>query len=298
MELLRSLLFVPGNRRDMLEKARNLPTDALVPDMEDSVPMTEKAQAREAVADLLPRLAGRGQRIIPRTNSLNSGLLEEDLAAVVGPHVFGVSVGKTESAWQITQIEAILTKLEKKAGLAPGTVKLLPWIETSLAVVNAYELCKASPRIVAVAFGAGDFTADMGIQQSEEFGEETLQLLYARSAVTIAARAAGVASVDTPCINFRDAERLKQEVKRARQLGFTGKFAIHPNQLETINAFFAPSPQEVEYARRVVQASEEAEAQGRGATSLEGRMIDAPVVKRARSVLALAEAIRRATGDQ
>ncbi|MBI4233777.1 MAG: CoA ester lyase [Chloroflexi bacterium] len=290
MELLRSLLFVPGNRQDMLEKARMLPADALLPDMEDSVPFPEKAKARETIAKVLPTLAGRGQKVIPRANSLATGLLEADLAAVIGPHIYGVTVGKIDGVWDVQQVDAIIAALERRAGQEPGRVKLVPWVETAKGMVHAYDICRASPRIIAVAFGGDDYLTDMGLQRTET-GEE---LVYARSVVAVAARAAGIPAVDSPYNNFRDAEGLKREVQKVRSLGMKGKCAIHPSQVEVISQGFSPAPEEVEYARRVVQSYDEAAAQGRGAVSLDGRMIDQPIVARARNLLALAEAIRKA----
>jgi citrate lyase subunit beta/citryl-CoA lyase len=288
--LLRSLLFVPGVRPDMLQKAGGLPADALVPDMEDSVPVAEKARARETIARVLPSLARRGQKVIPRANSLASGLLADDLAAIAGPHIFGVTVGKVESSWTVAQIDALISALERRAGLAPGAIRLIPWIESAKAVAHALEICAASPRIVAVAFGAEDFTADMGIPRTEDGAE----VAYPRSAVAVAARATDVAALDTPRVNFRDPEGLRRDAALGRQLGYRGKFAIHPSQIEAINAAFTPSAEEVEYARRVVQAAEEAEARGHGATSLDGKMIDVPIVVRARKLLALAQELERA----
>ena len=287
MEPLRSLLFVPGNRSDMLEKARNLRADALVPDMEDSVPAEEKSKARETIASELPILAEVGHKLVPRTNSLATGLLEEDLTAVIGPYCYGVTVGKVDSAWDVQQISRIIEPLERKAGLPPMSVKLIPWIETAKAIVNAYEICAASPRIVAVALGAEDFTNDMGIKRTDGGGE----ILYARMAIAVAARAADVLALDTPHTNFRDLEDLRRDAQVAQRYGFRGKFAIHPGQVETIESVFSPSPEDVEEARRILQAWNEAEAAGRGSTSLDGKMIDVPIVERARSLLALAEVI-------
>ena len=288
MDRLRSLLFVPGVRPDMLQKAPNYPVDALVPDMEDSVPVEEKAQARETVARMLPRLAARGLAVIPRTNSLGTGLLTADAAAVVGPHIAAVTVGKIGSAWEVAQVCAVLTVLERAAGRPEGSTRLVPWIETAQGVANAAEICRASPRIAAIAFGADDYTADMGVPRSAD----GVELLYPRSVVAVAARATGVPALDTPYTDFRDAAGLRREAALARQMGYRGKFAIHPGQIEAINAAFAPTPEEVEEARRIVGVYEAARAQGHGATSLDGRMIDAPVVQRARNVLALAEAGR------
>jgi citrate lyase subunit beta/citryl-CoA lyase len=288
MTALRSLLFVPGNRPNMLEKALGLAPDAFAPDMEDSVPLEEKANARDVTASFLSRLAASGPLVIPRVNSLDTGLIEDDLAAVVGPHIFGVSVGKVRSAEDIHQVSSIIRRQEKKAGLEAGAVKLIPWLETAAAVVNAYAICRASPRIVAVAFGAEDFTNDMGIQRTEDDSE----VAYPRSAVCVAARAADVLALDTPYFSFRDPEGLRRNALSAKKYGFKGKFAIHPAQIEIINEAFSPSPDELEHARRVVAAFEEAERAGRGSTSLDGKVIDVPVVKRARQLLELAEGLK------
>ncbi len=289
MKALRSLLFVPGNRPDMLGKAHSFPADVLVPDMEDSVPISEKAKARKIIASALPDLAKAGQTLFPRPNALDTGLLENDLATIVGPHIEGVTVGKVSSAWEVGQIVSIIRRLEQRAGLPAGHVKLIPWIETARAIVNSYEICAASPRVVAVAFGAEDLTNDMEIERTDAGTE----LVYPRSVIAVAARAARVIALDTPYVNFRDPDGHRRDINEARRLGFRGKFAIHPSQVEDINAMFAPSEEEIDYAGRVVAAFEEAEAAGRGSTSLDGKMIDVPVVRRARALLTQAVAIAK-----
>ncbi len=281
MSSLRSLLFVPGNRADMLDKAVGFAPDAYMPDMEDSVPAGEKERARETVASHLPSLTQAGPLVIPRVNSLRTGLMPDDLAAVVGPHIFGVSVGKVSSPDEVRRIAGVLNALETRAGLEPGRTRLVVWIESALAVVNAYAICVASQRVVAAAFGAEDLTTDMEIERTAEGSE----VAYARSAVAIAARAAGVFALDTPYFGLRDAEGLRRDAASARGYGFHGKFAIHPEQVEIINEAFGPSPTEIDNARAVVAAFEEAERAGRGATSLDGRVIDVPVVERARRLL-------------
>jgi citrate lyase subunit beta/citryl-CoA lyase len=288
MNILRSPLFVPGNRANMLEKAIGFAPDAYVPDMEDSVPLDEKANARAVVASFLERLAGTGTRVVPRVNSLDTGLLEDDLAAVVGPHIYGVSVGKIGSAEDVAEVSSVLDALERKSGVEAGSVKLMPWIETAKGIVNAYGICVASPRIVAVGFGAEDFTNDMGIPRLEDDSEVD----YARRVVCVAARAAGVLALDTPFFGFRDPEGLRESVQAARRYGFSGKFAIHPAQVDVINEGFSPSHDEIEHARRVVAAFEEAERQGKGATSLDGQVVDVPVVRRAQGLLDVAKAMK------
>jgi citrate lyase subunit beta/citryl-CoA lyase len=287
LEILRSLVFVPGNRRDMLEKARDFDADAIVADLEDSVPPAEKENARGVVRDMAPTLSGRGQKVLVRLNSLDTGLTHDELAALIGPHLYGISIGKVESTWDIKECDRIASALEKGAGLEPGHLKIVPWIENSRAVMRVYDIAIASPRVVGLAFGAEDYTDDMDIQRTDE-GDE---VYFPRATVALAARAAGVAALDSPFVRFRDQDGLKREIEVALKLGFKGKFAIHPAQLDTINTMFSPRPEDVEYARRVMEAWDQAEAEGRGSTSLDGRMIDVPVVKRARSLLAMADAI-------
>ena len=287
MELLRSLIFVPGNRANMLERALDFDADIIMVDLEDSVPAAEKVNAREVAREWVPKLQEAGQRVMVRLNALDTGLTRDELAAVISPHLYGVSVGKTESAWDLQEIERIIAPLEARAGLAPGQVKIIPWIESAKAMVNVHAMASASPRIIAIAFGAEDFTNDMGIQRTDD-GDE---VYHARATVAIAARAAGVASLDSPYVAFRNPEGLRKDAGVARQLGYTGKFAIHPAQVETINELFSPLTDDVAYARRVMDAWYEAEANGRGSLALDGKMVDVPVVKRAQNLLALVDEI-------
>jgi len=289
VELLRSLIFVPGNRRNMLERARSFNADIIMVDLEDSVPVAEKTNARELAGELVPELHQQGNRVMVRVNALDTGLTRDELAAVMGPHLYGVSIGKAESVWDLQEVDRIITPLEAAAGLAPGQVKLIPWIENARAVMTVYQMATASPRIVAIAFGAEDYTNNMGVQRTD-LGDE---VYFPRAMIAVAARAANVASLDTPFVQFRDLEGLRREARLARQLGYTGKFAIHPAQIDIINEVFSPSPEDVAYARQVVDAWDQAAVAGRGSVDLNGRMIDVPVVKRAQSLLARAEAINR-----
>ncbi len=283
---LRTLLFVPGNQPRMLRKALGLAPDAYVPDLEDSVPAGEKDSARSVVAGFLPELAEAGPLVVPRVNDMRSGLLEADLRAVIGPHTFGVSVGKVGTSAEVDAVSRMLEVVEREKGVEPGSTRLVLWLESALAVVNAYAICSASQRIVAAAFGAEDFTNDMDVQRRDDDAE----IAYARSAVSVAARAAGVQALDTPFFRFRDADGLREDALEARMLGYRGKFAIHPAQIDVLNEVFSPSRDEIDHARRVVESFEEAERAGRGSTSLDGEVVDIPVVKRARNLLRRAEA--------
>jgi citrate lyase subunit beta/citryl-CoA lyase len=271
----------------MLERALGFGADVVMVDLEDSVPPGEKAAACEMAAEWVPRLAAAGRRVMVRVNSLDTGLTSQELDTVVCPELAGISVGKGDTAWDLRQVDQLLGPLESRIGIPRGTIKLVPWIETAMAIVHVYEMARASQRIVGVAFGAEDYTNDMGVIRTD-FGEECY---YARSAVAVAARAARVAALDGPFVGFRDPDGLRTDAGTARQMGFTGKFAIHPAQIDIINETFSPHPDDVEYARTVVAAWEEAESAGRGSLSIDGRMVDVPVVKRAQNLLALVEAI-------
>jgi len=284
VELFRSLLFVPGNRSDMLEKASTADTDILVPDMEDSVPDNEKSNARSLISEKLETLSGKNQSIVPRVNALDTGLTFDDIHAVVNSKTYGISVGKIESSWDIKEVSKILSQIESEKSVELGSTKIVAWIESASAIVNVNSIASASDRMLGIAFGGEDFTNDMGIQRSET----GIEILYPRSVVAVAAKAAGITAIDTPYVNFRDNDGLEQEIKSVLPLGFKAKFAIHPGQLQSINNLFSPSEEAIEYAKKVIEVFEEAERNGSGATSLDGKMIDVPVVKRARNLLELA----------
>ena len=294
---LRCPLFIPGNRRDMLWKAGRYSPSAYMPDLEDSVPSANKVEARKVTAAALPSLFELGKPVVLRVNSLSTGLTEDDLEAVVGPYIVGISIGKVKTDNDIAVVDRMLSELERDRGIEAGSIGILPWLETASAIVNAYAICNASERVKWVAFGAEDFSADMGISRAvdledpsvkniEDYGEASL--LYARSAVAVAARAADVEALDTPYVKFRDPDGLRSEADLARRLGYRGKFAIHPAQIEVIDGVFSPTDQELERAKRVLNAARTAELAGHGSASLDGEMIDAPVVARAKNVLARA----------
>ena len=287
----RTLLFVPGNQPRMLEKSAGFSAQWLIPDLEDSVPQAEKTLARDIVAEHIPLLATASKFIVPRVNSLSSGLAENDIAAVASKEIIGISIGKISTVDDVNIIEQMLQAAEKKADIPIGHITILPLIETAKGVINAYEICQASDRIRWVAFGAEDFSADMSISRTVDNTEPVSGigaepgLTYPRSAVAIAARAAGVHALDTPYTRFRDPDGLKQEASLAKAIGYKGKLSIHPVQVETIESIFKPSSSEIERARRVLDIASEAETAGRGSASLDGEMIDMPVILRARNVL-------------
>jgi citrate lyase subunit beta/citryl-CoA lyase len=285
----RTLLFVPGNQEKMLTKAAGFETKWLIPDLEDSVPAGEKEAARGIVAKHIPILAQAGKLLAPRVNSMISGLAEADINAVVSNDIVGISIGKIGNAGEVEVLEQILTAAEERANVAIGHTTILLWLETAEAVINAYAICTSSDRIRWTAFGAEDFSASMGISRTVDETDPTSTdepgLAYARAAVAVAARAAGVHALDTPYTKFRDPEGLRVEAKLARSIGYKGKLSIHPAQVEVIEHVFMPSSTEIERAQKVLNIAAEAEANGRGSVSLDGEMVDMPVILRAQNIL-------------
>jgi len=280
---VRSLLFVPGNKDNMLTKALGFAPDVLVPDMEDSVTDAEKPAARQLIGERMPRLAAHEARLMPRINALGTPWFDEDIRTAAAPGVWGISIGKVQTPADIDAISAAMTAAERGAGIEAGSLRLVPWIETALAIEHCFAICTASERIAAVAYGGEDYTHDLGIERRDD----EANTLYARSAICNAARAANILALETPYFAFRDDAGLQQNCLASKRVGFKGRFAIHPGQIDTINNCYAPSAEEIAEAERIIVAFAEAEQRGRGSTSLDDRVIDVPVVKRARALLAL-----------
>lgn len=287
MTLLRTLLFIPGNNMKMIQKAGSLMADAIIFDLEDSVPAAEKETARVLVRDAIGELSAKDPAAFVRVNGLTTGLMEEDLNWVVQKGLAGVVLPKVESRDDISKMSRLMDQVECKKGIGPGSLALIPILETAIGVINAHGVSKSCQRVAAVAFGAVDFAREMGITPSEDGAE----LLYARSRIAIGARAAGVQAVDSPWINVADMDGLVQQASAARRLGFRGKFLIHPRQIEPVNRVFSPTKEEVDLAERVTRAFRIAEARGLGVTAAEGTMIDRANFRQAEELLALHLAI-------
>ncbi len=288
--ILRSLLFVPAHRPRFIERAPTAGADVVCLDLEDSIPWDEKPRARQMAREAIPEMPRAGYLLFVRVNGLHTGLLEQELDAIVGPALDGISLPKTDSAWTVRRADAYLTELEKARGLPVGQVKIVPWIETAIGLINAYEICAASPRVIGASFGAEDFATDMGFERTSESKE----IEYPRAAMAIACRAANVLAIDTPEPDYADLEHLERDSRFARSLGYRGKYCIHPSQVEVVNRVFSPAPEEVEEARQVVDAFEkDGIAKGMAAIAVDGRMIDTPIYLRARNLLSRAEAQAR-----
>jgi citrate lyase subunit beta/citryl-CoA lyase len=287
--LHRSLLFVPGRRADMLEKAGRFPADVLCLDLEESVLPEEKARARELTTHAVAWLAGEGRTVQVRLNSIESGGTRDDLAAVVRPGLASVVLAKTRSPQDVRSVDVLLREQEMAQEIKPGTIELVVAIESAAALLRCEEISHASTRLVALMLGAEDFAFDMGVERTRD-GHE---IDYARSVIATCARAAGLVALDTPWADVQDTDGLAADARRAKTLGFSGKYVIHPNHIEPVHEVFTPTEAEVAYARKLLGAWDEAQSKGLGAVQLDGRMVDRPIVERARRLIEQAEAIAR-----
>ncbi|MEP6693152.1 MAG: CoA ester lyase [Chloroflexota bacterium] len=292
---MRSLMFVPAHRERMVQRALGLgefragPLDVAVLDLEDGVPDASNDDARRAVAAALAGTTqgGAGPLRYVRIRRALSDDGATDLDAVVRPGLDGIMAPKVRDAREVAELSDWIDARERAAKMPHGTVLIIPSIESAAALLEAPRIAAAAERVVGLAFGSEDFALDLGLPTTRE--AESLDLLYARSATVIAATAARKLSFDGIFPDIRDAEGLRADSLRARRLGFTGKTLIHPGQIEIVNDAFSPSAAELERARRVVAAYDEGTARGVGAVALDGQMLDAPVVDRARHVLRAAE---------
>lgn len=278
---LRSLLFVPADGARKIEKAKTFRPDGIIFDLEDAVALDGKAEARAVLSRKLGNFNHPRARVFIRVNGLASEFFEEDIRAAIYPCVEGIVLPKAETREDIVQVSEMLTMLERGKGFQPGKTNLLLLIESALGVIHAYELARSNERVIALVFGAEDFSADMGVSRTKS-GEE---LAYARAAISHAARAARVESIDTVFTSLEDESALFEEALRSKQIGFTGKLLIHPRQIDPVHRAFMPSSQEVNWAKRVLEAFESAKAKGSGLAVSEGEMIDRPVVLQAQRIL-------------
>ncbi|MEW9673974.1 CoA ester lyase [Ammoniphilus sp. 3BR4] len=276
---MRSWLFVPGSNERALEKYQKTESDIFIFDLEDSVSVQEKLKARKLVKETL----GRTQKInYVRINSVNTSFAQEDVFEVVQPGLSGIVMPKAETKEDVLRLDQQLCRWEEKRQLPVGSIRIVPLIESALGLYQAVEIAKSSPRVNRLMFGAVDFTLDINTQLTKTGTE----ILYARSKLVIASRVAGIdPPIDTVYIDIHDEEGLLHDAQMAKQLGFQGKLVIHPKQIRVVNNVFTPSKKEIEDAQRIVTANEQAEKDGLGVFQLDGKMVDLPVVERAKKVL-------------
>lgn len=284
---LRSATFVPGYTRKFLEKAVGFKSDALLLDLEDSVPDSYKEEARRKIREFLEE-SRFSQQVFIRVNDIDSGLLTKDLESTLHENTEGFMFTKVQDERDIIYFDKLLTQMEQDNGFKKGKFKMLPLIETGSAVLRAHQIATASSRVVGLAFGGEDYLTDLdGLHK-----EHGTSLLVPRSLIVIAARSAHIDALDTPFLDIRNTDGFRKEVEQARELGFSGQLLLHPTQIDIANEIFSPSEEEILAARRIVEAIKESSEKGQGTTLLDGKLVGPPMLKRAQKVLAKAERIR------
>lgn len=283
---VRSMLFAPANRMDFIEKMPRWQADASVIDLEDGTPHDAKVAARATAADGVGRLRAAGLlgQIWVRVNAPASAWFEDDLQAAARMGIDGIVIPKVEDLATLARAEAILSDSEESRPVRPA--RLIAGLETAWGVHRAVEIAQTGERVAAIYFGAEDFASDIGARRTAE----GLEVLYARSQIVLAARLAGIAAIDQVVLEIRDPARFLEDAGVGRQLGYTGKMCVHPSQVELAHHVFTPSSEEADWSRRLLRAYEAAERAGRGTIDFEGQMVDAPLLKRARAILAAYEA--------
>ena len=284
--LRRSMLFVPGNNPGMIRDAHIYGSDSIMFDLEDSVSINEKDAARYLVYKALTSLKYGKKELVVRINALDTRLGIDDLEAIVRaqPHV--IRLPKTETAQDVIDCEREIERIEREIGMPVGTTGMMAAIESAKGVLNAYDIARSSKRLIGIALGAEDYVTDLKTTRSPE----GIELLFARSMIVNAARAAGIAALDTVYSDVNNEEGFRAEAELIKKLGFDGKSVINPRQIQPLHDVFNPSEKDIAKALAIMEAIKEAESRGSGVISLNGKMIDKPVVERARYMLERAQA--------
>lgn len=281
----RSMLFLPGNTPNMIINGDALGADCIILDLEDAVSPDEKDAARLLVRSAMENMGFAGVEITVRINSIDSEYWKHDLDAIVPLKPDLIMPPKASCREDILKVDAYIEEVERRCGIEVGSVRLIPLIETALGVENAFAIASACPRVAAIFLGGEDLTADLRCKRTKQGNE----IDYARKRLVVAARAANVDVYDTPFTDVNDDEGIRIDAEYAKSLGFTGKSAIAPRHVRVINEVFSPSLKDIEYARMVFEAIRIGREQGKGAVSLLGKMIDKPIVERARQTLEAAK---------
>jgi citrate lyase subunit beta/citryl-CoA lyase len=294
MNPYRSILFIPGNRQRMLDKGPTTGADALLLDLEDAVPVDEKATARSMVRDHIPTAAD--PPVLVRVNAVATGLTRDDLDAVVVQGLRGIFIAKTESPDEVRRVAVWLDEFEQKRGIERGTIEVVCMLETANSVRLGYEIATASPRVASVCYSGaenGDLQTDLG----SDWSLEGTEMLYARSKIVLDARAAGIEHpIEGVYADLDNIDGLIADTTLSKRLGYKGRTIIHPKHVEAVNRIYTPQPDEVEYYRGLLDAFEVALSEGKGSVAYRGKMIDYAMAARARRVLALADSLPSAPG--
>jgi citrate lyase beta subunit len=290
MRARRALLYMPGDDMHKIQKAIGLGVDVICMDIEDGVAVNRKSAARVTIVEALKTLDfGRSEKAV-RINPVGSDLVEDDLQTVLPARPDSIVIPKVNSAEQVHWVSAHLADAERQYGWTTGSISLLALIESALGVVNLREIASSDPRLQVLIFGAEDLAGDIGAIRTPEGWE----IFYARSAVVTHAAAFGLQALDMVYMDLQDIDGLRRESEEGAHLAYSGKQIIHPNQVEPVQAAFTPSDEAIAHARRVVDADARHQHEGKGAFTLDGKMVDAPVVKAARRVLERARAAGKA----
>jgi citrate lyase subunit beta/citryl-CoA lyase len=285
--LRRTMLFVPGGNEKLAAKALEMKVDALIFDLEDAVRIEKKAEAREHVSSLLKtKQFGRKEKVV-RVNSLGTGFWEDDLEKIISSLPDTILFPKVEKSDDIVRYEDRISRIEERMNLPRGKIEMMALIESPLGVLNAFSIASASSRMNGLHFGAADFTRETG----GKITPSRMELHYPMMQVLVAARATKINAVDTPYFDINDPEGLERHSIQARDMGYDGKAVIHPGQIEIVNRCFTPTAQEVEFARKVIAAFEQAKAEGRGAIQVDGKLVEILHVQMAQRVLKTIESL-------
>lgn len=290
--LRRTMMFVPGANAAMLRDAPLYGADSIMFDLEDAVSLKEKDSARTLVHFALKTFDYSNVETVVRINSLEAGGAQ-DVETMVLAGVEVIRLPKTETAQDILDVDAVITSVEKDNQIPVGTTKMMAAIESAEGVLNAREIAKASERLIGIALGAEDYVTNMKTKRYPD-GQE---LSFARNMILHAARAAGIAAIDTVYSDVDNVEGFQNEVQQIKQLGFDGKSVINPRQIPLVNAIYTPTDKEIQNAKEVIWGIREAEAKGSGVISVNGKMVDKPIVERAQRVIALAKAAKLITEE-
>ena len=285
--LRRTMMFIPASNPGMIRDANLYGADSIMFDLEDSISLKEKDSSRFLIYQAIKTFDFGDTETVVRINDLEQGGVD-DIHAMVRAGIDVIRLPKTEKPEDVHAVEAIILEAEKQCGREIGSTKIFTAIEGPLGVLNAYKIATSSDRIVGIALGAEDYVTAMKTRRYAERNSE--EIFFARSMIVHAARAAGVAAVDTVFSDVNDLETLEKETELIRQLGFDGKSVINPRQIPVVNKVYRPTDKEIDNARNVIAAINEAEARGSGVIALNGKMIDKPIVERAERVLMLAKA--------
>ena len=286
MRARRALLYTPGDEPHKIRKAANLDVDCVCLDIEDGVALNHKNIARDTIAEFLPSLEfGRTERLV-RINPVESAFVEDDLRIIIPVKPDGIVIPKIQSGEQVIWVSDQISKIEQQRDWPPGSIILIAIVESALAMVNLREIATASDRLEALIFGAEDLAADLGAERSQSGWE----IFYARSAIVTYAAAFGLQAIDLVNIDFKDLNHLRVQANQGAKMGFAGKQVIHPDQVQPVQEAFTPSEEQINQAKKLMEDFNLQQAAGRGAFAIDGKMIDAPLVKSAQAILDRARA--------